>query len=82
MHPSGKIQQNNKAEIYKYKTSNRLINIDKNTHCPISYEPFVEGQGYYLCSVCKYQFGTILNTHLKSTSKCPMCASKWEDSTK
>ena len=77
------VQQNYLAKKFIFIKQNRMIDKNKNTACPISYESFVDGQTYYVCSTCKYQYSSCIRNYfkIKSIPSCPLCASKWTDMT-
>ena len=59
---------------------NKLINLDKNSECPINLAPFNDNDKYCVCSSCQCNFGYdafkvwIVDAPNKS---CPVCRSEW-----
>jgi hypothetical protein len=56
--------------------SKSITKFDRNTECPISFDPINKGDKYYQCVKCKYNF---LAEAFKfaNNNKCPMCKCEW-----
>jgi predicted Zn-ribbon and HTH transcriptional regulator len=72
------IVKNTKRFINKWKRYNKLIDLEKNSYCPVKHEDFEYKCQYCVCKVCKYNFDAdTLMECLKNNNNCPMCRSKW-----
>jgi hypothetical protein len=55
---------------------------NKNTECPISFEPIKTNDTYCKCSECKYNFSKeSIQIALNTKPNCPMCRAEWTDKT-
>lgn len=74
-----------RSNTMTWTTINKIINLDKNNECPISYISFEEGCTYCTCSICEYNFDADTLKQYFSTlnndKKCGMCRSEWTNYT-
>jgi hypothetical protein len=69
----------------RWERKKRLLDMEKNSVCPILITEFEIGCEYVMCGVCKYNFskegidGCISNNMRSSGLNCPLCRSKWEN---
>ncbi len=77
--------QNNVGETIKssskYSSENRLINMEKNSSCPINYDEFSPNCKYLCCHQCKTNFSEngIIQWFNSSGYKCPTCRTSWKN---
>ena len=60
----------------------KIINIEQNNECAISYEKFKKNCIYCVCNNCKYNFiKNNLEIYFKMSNSynCPMCKKSWEN---
>ena len=74
--------------IDKYQTKHfnitieKVINLNKNSECPVSYIKFEDNCLYYTCNVCEYNIDAdTLKQWIKNNKTCPMCRSEWNNYT-
>lgn len=63
---------------------NRIIDLTKNSECPITYVEFIPNCNYCKCATCRYNFDTpSLQRYFDTinTRTCPMCRGGWTDFT-
>jgi hypothetical protein len=68
-------------QIIKWATENKLLNMQKNSCCPITYDDFTPGCKYCNCHQCKYNFSEegLIECFKEMQKNCPMCKTKWEN---
>ena len=74
------------SNIQHWISVNKIINLEKNDECPVSYKKFINGCSYCECNTCKYNIDTetlkqYFNQSDNDSKKCPMCRSPWIDYT-
>jgi hypothetical protein len=56
----------------------KKLDVNKNTHCPISMDEIKETSKYMTCNMCKYQFlSKNIKKWLNINMHCPLCKSIW-----
>lgn len=62
------------------KPTNKELEPEENTECPILYEEIKENDIYLQCLSCKYNFSEkAIIKSLKQKSTCPMCRAEWNN---
>ncbi len=60
---------------------NKILDLNKNSECPITYDELKHGCKYCVCHQCKYNFSTdgLMECFKKMQKNCPICKTKWEN---
>ena len=75
---------NSKKFIFKsIKVNRAILEIGKNSECPVSLELIARGQEYYTCCICNYNISAtaiykIREKSLNDIIPCPLCRSSWD----
>ena len=72
---------NNINSESEWITLYKIINMDKNDECPVSYNAFTDGCSYCVCAVCKYNIDADSLKHYFNlgNKSCPMCRGQWTE---
>ena len=64
--------------LQPWKIVNKLLDLDKDNICPISYKKIELNDNYCTCSTCSNSFkADALMKWVKKNKPCPMCRSLW-----
>ena len=66
--------------LQPWKIVNKLLDLDKDNICPISYKKIELNDNYCTCSTCSNSFkADALIKWVKKNKPCPMCRSLWTE---